>query len=207
MKYIQRRLEAQVLGALRRFPALVLTGPRRAGKTWMLRRRPRSCASPRRCGRRPPHACGSSGIWSTSRRGYRRGRPRWPQGYRPSRGPSFLGLETETTREAPAARPAAGHPGARVMVPARGGAGARRTGGEQPGHERAGRATPRQAGSPRRERALDVLFEDADRHRAVQEDDVVEPAHVERRAEPRARPFAQIADPAAPQLVGERLPG
>ncbi len=38
MKYVSRQLEAQVVAALRRFPAVVLTGPRRAGKTWMLRR-------------------------------------------------------------------------------------------------------------------------------------------------------------------------
>lgn len=37
MRYIHRHLEPQVLSALRKFPALVLTGPRRAGKTWMLR--------------------------------------------------------------------------------------------------------------------------------------------------------------------------
>lgn len=37
MKHVPRRLEAQVTAARRRFPAVVLTGPRRAGKTWMLR--------------------------------------------------------------------------------------------------------------------------------------------------------------------------
>ncbi len=36
MKYIPRTLEKQVLKAVRGFPAVVLTGPRRAGKTWML---------------------------------------------------------------------------------------------------------------------------------------------------------------------------
>lgn len=37
MKYVRRTLEAQILRAARGFPALVLTGPRRAGKTWLLR--------------------------------------------------------------------------------------------------------------------------------------------------------------------------
>lgn len=37
MKYIHRELETQITRAVRRFPALVLTGPRRAGKTWLLR--------------------------------------------------------------------------------------------------------------------------------------------------------------------------
>ena len=36
MKYISRTLENQILRAVKGFPALVLTGPRRAGKTWML---------------------------------------------------------------------------------------------------------------------------------------------------------------------------
>lgn len=36
MQYIPRTLEKQVLKAVKGFPALVLTGPRRAGKTWML---------------------------------------------------------------------------------------------------------------------------------------------------------------------------
>jgi len=38
MKYLHRELEGQVAGAARRFPAVVLTGPRRAGKTMLLRR-------------------------------------------------------------------------------------------------------------------------------------------------------------------------
>ena len=38
MKYVHRELETQVAKALRGFPAMVLTGPRRAGKTCMLRR-------------------------------------------------------------------------------------------------------------------------------------------------------------------------
>jgi predicted AAA+ superfamily ATPase len=37
VKYVHRNLEAQVMQAARAFPALVLTGPRRAGKTWLLR--------------------------------------------------------------------------------------------------------------------------------------------------------------------------
>ncbi|MBI4324382.1 MAG: ATP-binding protein [Chloroflexi bacterium] len=36
MRYVHRELEAQVLQAARNFPAVVLTGPRRAGKTWLL---------------------------------------------------------------------------------------------------------------------------------------------------------------------------
>jgi len=38
MKHITRELEGQVRKAYSHFPALVLTGPRRAGKTWLLRR-------------------------------------------------------------------------------------------------------------------------------------------------------------------------
>ncbi|HEY3303163.1 MAG TPA: ATP-binding protein [Candidatus Binatia bacterium] len=37
MKYVHRKLEKQLSRAVRAFPALVLTGPRRAGKTWLLR--------------------------------------------------------------------------------------------------------------------------------------------------------------------------
>ena len=37
MKYVHRELEAQVINAAKSFPALVLTGPRRSGKTWMLK--------------------------------------------------------------------------------------------------------------------------------------------------------------------------
>ena len=38
MRYVRRQLEQQVLQAARHFPAVVLTGPRRAGKTLLLRR-------------------------------------------------------------------------------------------------------------------------------------------------------------------------
>jgi uncharacterized protein len=38
MRYIERHLERQVLKAAKGFPAVVLTGPRRAGKTLLLRR-------------------------------------------------------------------------------------------------------------------------------------------------------------------------
>ncbi len=38
MRYVPRELERQVLKAVNGFPAVVLTGPRRAGKTWLLRR-------------------------------------------------------------------------------------------------------------------------------------------------------------------------
>ncbi|HVV51736.1 MAG TPA: ATP-binding protein, partial [Polyangia bacterium] len=37
MRYVKRQAEARVLAALRDFPAVVLTGPRRSGKTSLLR--------------------------------------------------------------------------------------------------------------------------------------------------------------------------
>lgn len=37
MRYLRRELETQILKAARSFPAVVLTGPRRAGKTFLLR--------------------------------------------------------------------------------------------------------------------------------------------------------------------------
>lgn len=38
MRHVERELRAQILRAAKAFPALVLTGPRRAGKTYLLRR-------------------------------------------------------------------------------------------------------------------------------------------------------------------------
>src|SRR5438552_11316757 len=38
MRYIQRRLAGVLLEAARHFPAVVVTGPRRAGKTTLLRK-------------------------------------------------------------------------------------------------------------------------------------------------------------------------
>jgi predicted AAA+ superfamily ATPase len=38
MKYLPRLIESEMLRATRSFPALILTGPRRAGKTTLLRR-------------------------------------------------------------------------------------------------------------------------------------------------------------------------
>jgi hypothetical protein len=38
MRYVHREMERQILRAAKGFPAVVLTGPRRAGKTWLLRR-------------------------------------------------------------------------------------------------------------------------------------------------------------------------
>jgi predicted AAA+ superfamily ATPase len=37
MRYLRRKLGTQITQAVKAFPAIVLTGPRRAGKTWMLR--------------------------------------------------------------------------------------------------------------------------------------------------------------------------
>ena len=37
MSYLPRELEDVVLRAAKHFPVLVLTGPRRAGKTWLLK--------------------------------------------------------------------------------------------------------------------------------------------------------------------------
>src|SRR5262245_40502615 len=38
MRYVRRELEPRVRAALRQFPAVVVTGPRRAGKTYLLRK-------------------------------------------------------------------------------------------------------------------------------------------------------------------------
>src|SRR5512134_3142981 len=38
MRYLPRLVEAQLLAAARHFPALILTGPRRAGKTTLLQK-------------------------------------------------------------------------------------------------------------------------------------------------------------------------
>ena len=38
MQYVRRGLERQLIRAVKNFPAVVLTGPRRAGKTYLLRR-------------------------------------------------------------------------------------------------------------------------------------------------------------------------
>ena len=37
MRYVPRELEKPLSQAVKNFPAIVLTGPRRAGKTWLLR--------------------------------------------------------------------------------------------------------------------------------------------------------------------------
>jgi len=38
MRYIKRSIESEIKDAARAFPALLLTGPRRAGKTTLLRK-------------------------------------------------------------------------------------------------------------------------------------------------------------------------
>lgn len=50
MRYVRRELERQVLRAVKGFPAIILTGPRRAGTTSLLRR-----LFPKAEEDRPPH--------------------------------------------------------------------------------------------------------------------------------------------------------
>ena len=37
MRHVSRKLESSVITAAKNFPAVVLTGPRRTGKTWLLK--------------------------------------------------------------------------------------------------------------------------------------------------------------------------
>lgn len=37
MRFIERKISATILSAMKTFPAVVLTGPRRAGKTFLLK--------------------------------------------------------------------------------------------------------------------------------------------------------------------------
>src|SRR4051812_17214671 len=52
-----------------------------------------------------------------------------------------------------------------------------------------------------------ALFEERERHRATEQDDIVKLLHVERRAELPRRPRAQLLDLQLADLVGERLAG
>src|ERR1700678_2746478 len=59
------------------------------------------------------------------------------------------------------------------------------------------------AGDP----GIDARFQQAQRHRPVQQDGVVEAAHIEPRPQGCLRPMAQLHDLQLPNLIAERLAG